>query len=597
MTSPRTLKEVQSLTELKEYLGKPHLLSKPEHGEDLLLYLSVSSTTVSSVLIREVGKVQHPVYYVSRALQDAERRYLEIEKLALALVSSARKLRPYFQSHTIVVLTNHPLRQVLQKPETSCRLIKWSIELGEFDIIYRSLEAVKAQAVVDFLSEFTNVQPPSLPTDQLEMSMEKKIQPNFSFWILHVDGASNQQGSEDNETQYALLFGFKASNNEAEYEALLTGLRLASELGVQQLRIFSDSQLVVNHVTKEHQDRDKSMSAYLAEAKKLLDDFIGRSIPVEFLEKPSIEEDRKGMFPISSEPTWMDPIRDYLTHGFLPEDKAEARRVRYRSSQYLIINNKLYKRGFSLPYLRCLTPDEANSVLREIHEGVYGNHSGTRSLAHKALRQGYYWPTLQADAKKITQTCPKCQEYTVVPHQPPENLTSISSPWSFAQWGIDLIGPMPRGKVTDNGKQFDNAKLRELCAELNIKHFFASPAHPQANGQVEAINKTSHRTSTGDTHYALAFGAEAVVPVEIGIATHRVEVFQAEANDDQMNLNLDLVDERRDHAQLHNASYQQRVARYYNSCVKHRAFQVGDLVLRKVMLATRKPLDGSLGPT
>lgn len=87
------------------------------------------------------------------------------------------------------------------------------------------------------------------------------------------------------------------------------------------------------------------------------------------------------------------------------------------------------------------------------------------------------------------------------------------------------------------------------------------------------------------------------MPVEIGMATHRVEVFQAEANDDQMNLNLDLVDERRDQAQLHNASYQQCVARYYNSRVKHRAFQVGDLVLRKVMLATRKPLDGSLGPT
>ncbi|CAL8174755.1 unnamed protein product [Prunus armeniaca] len=136
-------------------------------------------------------------------------RYPEIEKLALALVISARKLRPYFQCHTIIVLTNHPLRQVLQKPETSGRLIKWSIELGEFDIIYRSREAIKAQAVADFLSEFTDVQPPPLPTDQLEMSMEKKIRPNLPLWILHVDGASNQQGSgaglvltspEDNET-------------------------------------------------------------------------------------------------------------------------------------------------------------------------------------------------------------------------------------------------------------------------------------------------------------------------------------------------------------------------------------------------------------
>lgn len=195
------------------------------------------------------------------------------------------------------------------------------------------------------------------------------------------------------------------------------------------------------------------MIAYLAKVKKLFDDLVGyeiiqipqlentkadslarlassfdidlgRSIPMEFLEKPSIEEDCVEVFPIGSESTWMDPIHDYLAHGVLPEDKV----VRYRSSRYLIINNKLYKRGFSLSYLRCLTPDEANYVLREIHEGVCGNDLGTQSLAHKALKQGYYWPTLQADAKKIAQTCPKCQEYVVVPHQPPENLTPISSP-------------------------------------------------------------------------------------------------------------------------------------------------------------------------
>ncbi|CAL2256615.1 unnamed protein product [Prunus armeniaca] len=216
--------------ELKEYMGKPPLLSKPKHDEDLLLYLSVSSMAISSVLIREVGKVQHPVYYISRALQDVER--------------------------------SHSLRQILQKPETSGRLIKWSIEQGEFGIIYCSREAIKAQAVADFLSEFTNVQPPPLPISQPEMSMEKKIRTKLPLWILHVDGASNQQGSgaglvltlpEDDETQYALWFGFKASNNEAGYEALLAGLCLAFELGVKQLSIFSGSQLAVNHVTEEYQ--------------------------------------------------------------------------------------------------------------------------------------------------------------------------------------------------------------------------------------------------------------------------------------------------------------------------------------------------------
>ncbi|KAM2691252.1 hypothetical protein EV2_005670 [Malus domestica] len=99
--------------------------------------------------------VERPVYYASKALQDAETRYSNIEKLALALVMSARKLRPYFQAHAIIVLTNHPLRQILQSPDTSGRMIKWAIALGEFDISYQPKPAEKGQAVADFIADFT----------------------------------------------------------------------------------------------------------------------------------------------------------------------------------------------------------------------------------------------------------------------------------------------------------------------------------------------------------------------------------------------------------------------------------------------------------
>ncbi|KAI5342264.1 hypothetical protein L3X38_010139 [Prunus dulcis] len=115
-------------------MSKAPLLSKPLPGEILSLYLSVSSTAVSLVLIRIPEKAELPIFYVSKALQNAELRYPPLEQLALALVVSARRLRPYFQAHGIKVLTNQPLRQVLQKPEISGRLIKWAIELGEFDI-------------------------------------------------------------------------------------------------------------------------------------------------------------------------------------------------------------------------------------------------------------------------------------------------------------------------------------------------------------------------------------------------------------------------------------------------------------------------------
>ncbi|KAM1521124.1 hypothetical protein ACFX10_011414 [Malus domestica] len=140
---------------LKDYMSKAPLLSKPEVGDTLIIYLSVSASAVSSVLIRKDGNVERPIYYASKALEDVETRYSNIEKLALAFVMSAQKLRPYFQAHSIIVLTNHHLRQILQSPDTSGRMIKWAIALGEFDISYQPKPAENGQAVADFIADFT----------------------------------------------------------------------------------------------------------------------------------------------------------------------------------------------------------------------------------------------------------------------------------------------------------------------------------------------------------------------------------------------------------------------------------------------------------
>ena len=105
----------------------------------------------------------------------------------------------------------------------------------------------------------------------------------------------------------------------------------------------------------------------------------------------------------------------------------------------------LYKRGFSQPYLKCLAPNEENYVLREIYEGAYGNHSGARSFVHKVVRAGYYWPNMEADAKAYVKVCDKCQWFSNVPKQPSEYITSMMAPWPFAQWGLDILGPFPLG--------------------------------------------------------------------------------------------------------------------------------------------------------
>ncbi|KAL5743996.1 hypothetical protein ACOSP7_026858 [Xanthoceras sorbifolium] len=145
----------EAFRQLITYLGKAPVLSKPLPNETLYLYLLVTDAATSSVLIREEKGVQKPVYYVSKALVVTETRYPDAEKMALALIVAARKLRPYFQAHSIEILTNCPLKQILQRPEVSGRLTKWAIELSEFDVSFRPRTTIKGQAVADFIAEFT----------------------------------------------------------------------------------------------------------------------------------------------------------------------------------------------------------------------------------------------------------------------------------------------------------------------------------------------------------------------------------------------------------------------------------------------------------
>ena len=135
----------EAFSALKTYLSSPPILVSPFEGELLTIYLAVSDFSTSVVLIRDKERVQHPVYYCRRALRGAEERYPRMEKLILALVTAARKLRPYFQAHTIEVPTEYPMKQVLHKPEVSGRLMKWAIELSEFDIKYKLKTAIKGQ--------------------------------------------------------------------------------------------------------------------------------------------------------------------------------------------------------------------------------------------------------------------------------------------------------------------------------------------------------------------------------------------------------------------------------------------------------------------
>ena len=228
-------------------------------GEELYLYLAVTSHAISSALIEEEGRVQKPVYYTSRALRGAETRYPQIEKLAFALITASRKLRHYFQAHIINVMTDHPLKKAMNKLEAAGQLIQWAVELSEFDIKYLPRHAIKAQALADFIAEFT------LSHNDSEVVENKK-------WIIHVDRSSTQyaggigvvlQSPEGDKLTYKVRLQYQATNNEVEYEALLKGLELAKSIEAESILILGDSQLVtgqVNGTCEAKEERNEEIS-------------------------------------------------------------------------------------------------------------------------------------------------------------------------------------------------------------------------------------------------------------------------------------------------------------------------------------------------
>ena len=227
--------------------------------------------------------------------------------------------------------------------------------------------------------------------------------------------------------EYTLRFGFQTSNNKAEYEAVIVGLNLAHSMEADQLEICSDSQLVVKQIEDSYKARGGKMILYLKKVRELLKKFtrvqvkhvlraentradalaklaktphenLDRLIPVEHLLEPLVNVVGEEVSPVMSEPSWMDPIWDYLVDETLPIYPKEASKLRTRSASFTIHRGTLYKRGFSTSILKCVGKEDANYGLREVHEGICGNHIEARSLAAKTLRQGYYWPTILKDA-------------------------------------------------------------------------------------------------------------------------------------------------------------------------------------------------------
>lgn len=218
----------EAFKKLKHHLAQLSQVSSSILSETLSIYLNAIDSIVTSVLVWDNSRVQKLIYYVSHVLSKLKKRYPPIKKFTFALILITRKLYSYFQGYAIHMIIDQPLKQILSRFNISRHLLRWLIELGEFDIQYVPRTTIKAQALADFISELT----PLLEAD------------NYTplVWTLFMDGSTTLErdgvglilkGLNKQVYEEALRIEFKISNNEAEYKILLLGLSLTQELQVQ----------------------------------------------------------------------------------------------------------------------------------------------------------------------------------------------------------------------------------------------------------------------------------------------------------------------------------------------------------------------------
>nr|AAX96464.1 retrotransposon protein, putative, unclassified [Oryza sativa Japonica Group]ABA92565.1 retrotransposon protein, putative, unclassified [Oryza sativa Japonica Group] len=408
--------------------------------------------------------------------------------------------RPHRKAYRVTVVTSYPLGQILHNREGTGRVVKWAIELSEFDLHFEPRHTIKSQALADFVAEWT---PAPEPVSVPEASSGPSQLPHTAHWVMQFDGSLSLQGAGAGVTltspsgdvlRYLVRLDFRATNNMAEYERLLAGLRVAAGLGIRRLLVLGDSQLVVNQVCKEYRCSDPQMDTYVRQVRRMERHFDGielRHVPrrdnaiadelsrlassraqtppgafEERLAQPSARPDPLGETdapdrpprpvgvqasgPEGSAPSslrliaWIAEIQAYLTDKTLPEDREGSERVQRISKRYVLVEGTLYRRAANGILLKCIPREQGVELLADIHEGECGSHSASRTLVGKAFRQGFYWPTALNDAVDLVRRCRACQFHAKQIHQPAQALQIIPLSWPFAVWGLDILGPFRR---------------------------------------------------------------------------------------------------------------------------------------------------------
>jgi ribonuclease HI len=270
-------------------------------------------------------------------------------------------------------------------------------------------------------------------------------------WVVQCDGAWCHKGVGISAVvtsptgvviRYAARLIFAndehSTNNTTEYEALLLALRKMKTLGQQTFIIKIDSKVIQEHIEKESEARNPVLMKYLEKVREIERHFKGYSIQhiprddnneadklakaadrnqemspdvfFEIIKEPSIKETKPKIMNVVETPDWRAEIMAYLRGHYEPQDELEEKRLKQRARGYTVVNGEQYKLGVTKPWLRCITSEKGLELLKEIHIGFCGAHIGTRALAGKEIKQGFYWPTINIDSKKLVRECEACQK-------------------------------------------------------------------------------------------------------------------------------------------------------------------------------------------
>jgi ribonuclease HI len=279
----------------------------------------------------------------------------------------------------------------------------------------------------------------------------------------------------------------RCTNNIAEYEAVILGLRKLRALGVTTCIIRTDSKVVAGQVEKDYAAKDPALMQYLAAIHSLERQFKGftlqhvdrakneeadalakaaargEALPSDVFyhvigtpavrspEGLQITNDSEGHRIVNLIMTedWRAPITLFLQGYYHPTDVNEAKRLKHRSQDFALIEGQLYKKGVSQPMLKCVTETEGVQILREVHSGTCGSHAGPRALAAKVIRQGFYWPAMICAVNRVTRSCEACQKFSPRSGSPSQLTKLIAHTWPLQRWGLDIVRPLPtaQGKL------------------------------------------------------------------------------------------------------------------------------------------------------